>query len=75
MITAFPLVQDKINLTTGTITITGNRLAHCEVDGTLTLNFKDGSTPLAYEMRAGEDRLLPTSIVSVTITLGTFSFA
>ena len=74
MVTAFPLIKDKINLTSGDIAPQLSRLVHCEEDGTLTINWVDGTTD-TYTMIGGDDRLLSSTVDSVTITAGSFSFA
>ena len=75
MVTAFPLVQGKISLTTGVFGVGASRLVHCESDGTIKLTFEDGGTLASYSMIQGEDRALGTTAKTVEILSGTFSIA
>ena len=67
VIQATPLLEGRINLTTGTITI--KRLIHCEADAELTLHFSGGDE--TYNMAAGDDRTYTgtLTIVSGTVTV------
>jgi len=72
MTTAFPLVQHKIKLTTGSVT---GSIVHCELDGSIDITFTDGGVVSGYAMLAGEDRSLGGDVKHITITGGTFSVA
>ena len=74
MVTAFPLKQGFMNLTSGDYGVQESRLIHCEADGEVTLTFLDGTTA-NYTMVAGADRALGTSVINITIVSGSFSLA
>ncbi len=69
---SMPFVQGYIDLTTGTVT--GRGVILCKVDGSVQLNFVD-ETNKTVTMSEGQDRSLPSTIVSVTVLTGTFDFA
>ena len=71
MVTALPLQQNKINVTSGTFAAV--TIIHCEADGDITLNWPDG-TNTSYSMIAESDRF-SYEAVSVTIVSGTFTLA
>lgn len=71
MVTALPLQQGLLNLTAGTFTSV--TIVHCELDGTITLTWEDGTTT-DYTMVAGAD-VFVYEAVSVTIIAGTFTLA
>ncbi len=65
VIQAAPLLDGKVNITTGTLNIA--RLIHCEADAAITLHFPGGD--VAYTMSAGDDRAYTGTLTIVSGTL------
>ena len=68
IVQAVPLVEGKVNVTTGDLKVQG--VIHCEIDGAIVLKFKSGN--VTYNMKAGEDRAYNGDI---TVSSGTFTVA
>jgi len=66
IVQAMPLLEGKVNLTSGTHS--ANELIHCVADGTVTITWATGTTA-SIDMVAGEDYAFEGD---VTITSGTF---
>jgi len=69
-ITAMPLVEGKINLGVGR-SVSSVEFVHCEVDGSIDINWRNGSPATNYTMVAGEDRLIVGG--GVTVVAGIFT--
>ena len=74
MTTVLPLIKDKIALTSGTVTFGTNKIIHCDADGTIDINWIDGTSTTGVTLVTGDDRSVPGG-VSVEIQAGTFTIA
>ncbi len=75
MVTAFPLVQNGMSKGTGVYPPMQSRLVHCEEDASVTIQFNDGTESASYAMTLGEDRLLGSTVDSITVVSGVISLA